>query len=528
MPQSSLLQLGKIVAKDMARGGPSPGLQDLGEALASRPDSVMDVLELLFAEVRKKRPNAGLISAFLFMLRQALEATRWRNENQPSAPNDLIDRVRASIALAAANDRLPPELLLMLAQCFAAAKLDIGDELRNTIGASALHSPPGAKTVSGIGDFEAQLGKIAAGLDHDPFLIQTHMAESLAGFPVDRRIEMISMLALSGVPSLREAALGWLLDPEITIANAVAGILAQIAGMGLVSAAGLNRMITIRNWVGAGRRPAVDAAIRAARQHDGAAAPLPSVQVGDILASSCDGAGAQSYFVLSKQKRKISVASLLIKHGFGIRDAWVGHGKSRGEVAEMVNHIHSEVGGWNASLDGMQTALSHGLAINARTNEPIPFALLQFIEVTGLPPMTPAYLDPDQLIGRLLDEIPADNKNENAISRALAGSKRWLDEFVWLDSWFDDSEAASKAARREKTIKARTEAVLNSVVAERRKHWAELLAWNALAARDDGDTGEWIGFTLVARELLGDRPIREIPLAIAIARNSIAAIDSRL
>ena len=39
MKQSAMLQLGKVIAKDLARGSPGPGVRDLGEALVSHPDS---------------------------------------------------------------------------------------------------------------------------------------------------------------------------------------------------------------------------------------------------------------------------------------------------------------------------------------------------------------------------------------------------------------------------------------------------------------------------------------------------------
>jgi hypothetical protein len=47
---------------------------------------------------------------------------------------------------------------------------------------------------------------------------------------VDHSIEMISMLAFANLPSLRQAAAGWLLDTEASVANAMAAFLTQAAG----------------------------------------------------------------------------------------------------------------------------------------------------------------------------------------------------------------------------------------------------------------------------------------------------------
>jgi len=199
-----------------------------------------------------------------------------------------------------------------------------------------------------------------------------------------------------------------------------------------------------------------------------------------------------------------------------------------GEGEAFLNEINFAMGGFEATLDAVRSVLAHGLAVNAETNEPIPFGLLQFIEAIGLPALAPEYLKPEELLRRLLEEIPADKRSEAAISRAISGSKRWRGENPWLDSWFEDSESALQAIRSGKTLEARTELVLHGVIAERRKRWAEVLAWTALAARDEVDADDWINFTLVAQALLSERPISDIPLATVIAQNTVHALKDRL
>lgn len=527
-PRASLLQLGKLVAKDIARGKLSQGSRDVGDALASYPDAMMEVLDLLITEFRKKRPSSSIISAFMFMLKNALESARWRIENQSGCTTDVIDKVRATILDSAERKRLSAENLMMIAHCFAAAKLDIGDDLRQIAQTLAYQTPKSTKSEAVIVDFEKVVAKLAAELDHDPFLIHAQLAELFAGMSVDQRMEMISTLCFTDLPSVREAAPGWLLDADVSLANAIAGFLAQAAAKGLVSGATVSRLINMRNWVSDNLRPAIDTIIRAARQNGGGVALSSPIEIKEVMASSCDGAGAQSYFVATRQKRKSSVAGLLFKHGFGIRDAWVLHGMTGGEAEAFLDKIDFEMGCFQSSLDAVQTVLAHGLAVNAEANEPIPFGLLQFMEATGLPAVAPQYLKPEELLARLFDEMPKDKQSQASLSRALSRSKRWMGKFSWLNSWFEGSEAALQAMRSGKTIKARTEAVLHGVIEEHRKRWAELLAWTALAARDEVDNDDWIDFTLVARELLGERPISDIPLASIIALTTIAALKDQL
>ena len=241
-----------------------------------------------------------------------------------------------------------------------------------------------------VAEFEIVLGKFAKELDDDPFLIHAQISEMLDSLPLDQRIQMISVVTSFNLLSLREAVAGWLLDANASIANAVAGFLAQAAGKGLVSGATVNRLIMMRNWVSDDRRSAIDAVIRAARQKGVDVAPTSPVQIGDVIASSCDGAGAQSFFVAIRQKRKHSVASLLVKHGFGVRDAWVRADLTSAETEMFLDQIDFELGGFETSLDVVQTALGHGLAANLKAGEPIPFGLLQFIELTGLSTVAPA------------------------------------------------------------------------------------------------------------------------------------------
>ena len=94
------------------------------------------------------------------------------------------------------------------------------------------------------------------------------------------------------------------------------------------------------------------------------------------------------------------------------------------------------------------------------------------------------------------------------------------------DDW-EDSEAAATAAAAAATEreaeKQREEAALRDLISPQRGRWAELLAWTAKAAQDEVEGVECIDFALVARELLSERPLSEIPLAVWIAKNTVAA-----
>ncbi len=526
-PRAGLLQLAKLVVGDLRRGQMSSGLRTVGPALAESPDALLAVLDLLLAEVGKKRPNDSLCDAFLFMIGQVLAEARMALEGDAHGPTaELIAEVRQRLATAAETGRLPPEVMMALAQLFAAAKLDLGDDLRAlTVTLSeqaAAHSPP-----LGPEDIAAHYAAMAEALDHDPFLIHAQLCEQLAAFPDEQRAVIVGSLITSTVPAMREAALGCLLDPSRAVNRQVAQGLTATAARGLVSAESADRMVMMRPWLTEGVQASLDATVRACRQRAVQPVAKPTVQINSVIASGCDGAGAQSFFVIIKRGRKLALASLLVKHGFGVRDAWVRDDLSRREVDQLLAEIGQELDPFDASPEIVQAAVAHGLAANLDRGEPPPFGLVQFVEAVSLPQVRPERLDAETLIAQLLDAVPDEHRSAKAVTAALAASKHWPKAYVFLQSWFEQDEAAHAAVSSVSGKKQRQEAVLRQVLPVRRARWAELLAWTAKAAQDQIEDEAWVGFALVAREMLGNRPLADIPVAAWIAGNTAAALSRR-
>lgn len=67
-PRAALVQLGKLVAKDMSSGHMGEMARGLGDALAADPDAVLELLDLMVREGAKKKPSGPLIDAFAFMI----------------------------------------------------------------------------------------------------------------------------------------------------------------------------------------------------------------------------------------------------------------------------------------------------------------------------------------------------------------------------------------------------------------------------------------------------------------------------
>jgi hypothetical protein len=148
-----------------------------------------------------------------------------------------------------------------------------------------------------------QLAPLAEALDQDPFAVHAELAASGAAFPSEHRAAMAGELATSTFPAVRDAALGFLLDSDPAPGIAVLDALVGQARRHPLPSRLVERLVSLRPWLPPARQAKLDATIRALRANTASPLPAPRVEVTRLLASLCDGAGAQSLFALLKTGR---------------------------------------------------------------------------------------------------------------------------------------------------------------------------------------------------------------------------------
>jgi hypothetical protein len=276
----------------------------------------------------------------------------------------------------------------------------------------------------------------------------------------------------------------------------------------------------MRNWMPASDRVGLDAAIRIARNKPIECAPSTRPVVQQILTSGIDGSGAFTILVLAKEKGKPLIAGLLVKLGSGVRDAWVRRDADPATLLAMVDHVDSEISLSETSLDYARIVCCQALGVNIETGQPPPFALVDFAEAAGLAELNPRALPVDKLVADLVAEVDAAKLSITAVKETLRRSADWLEEHPTLATWFEDN--VTKGICTGRTPRAKQIAFLLAGPLQARRHrWAELVAWTALSLKHRDASGDWQGFAIVARELLGQRPLEEISLMKAIAGNTI-------
>ena len=247
------------------------------------------------------------------------------------------------------------------------------------------------------------------------------------------------------------------------------------------------------------------------------------------MASLCDGAGAQSLFALAKRRRRFALSSLLVKTEVGIADAWVRNDMTKAEADALITEIVAGAEAVEVSIGFLEHRLADALAINVARDVPPPFGLLQVVERLGLGPLHPESISPLELVEALIADLPSARTDTVAAKAAHRASVSWERKFETLASWFEAGEAVENLLQPLRTRKRRIEAVSAQLLPTRRTFWAERCARMAAtlkeAAAEEDDT--WCDFALVARDLVGRRPLAEIPLAARIATATVEAYEQR-
>lgn len=91
-------------------------------------------------------------------------------------------------------------------------------------------------------------------------------------------------------------------------------------------------MITMRNWLPEDSRGALDTAIATARRKGGSPAQWDEVEIHQLVSTGVDGSGAIGVLAHCRSKRKNLLGSLVLKHGFGVRDGWARDGITAKEI----------------------------------------------------------------------------------------------------------------------------------------------------------------------------------------------------
>jgi hypothetical protein len=524
---AALTRIAKAIAADMKAGQFNPVRLRMIDALNQQPEHILDLFDLMAKEGARKRPNENLMGGYAFLLAHGLEQLRYAVERNDAAAIALVGRLQQHLKSDGKSGRIAAPILLLILKQFASAKLDVGDGLRELM-QQLMENDAEAQAASERGEEEGYFIRLAEDLGHDPFAIHACLDESAESMPEETRAGMVMAIFGDATPSMREAALGFLLNGSPLARTKLVELIMLATPHGLVTPTMLRRMIAVRNWLPAEEQQHVNRVIKAARKAGITCAPAPRPHVQSVLVSGIDGSGALTVLTIATEGGKPVVAGLLVKQGFGVRDAWVRRGVSPAELRDLLAHVGGEIGLAPSTVDFAALVVRRFLASNLESKALPPFGLLDFAEVAGISDLNPDVVPVEALVAQLCADIDPARLSQAEINKTLRESGDWPDEIASLDSWFEDDVAKAIGTKRVERGKQMA-VLLAGPLQARRRRWAELTAWMALSLKHQQEHplagADWQSFAIVARELLGSRPLDEIGLMKVVADTTLSVLS---
>ena len=268
----------------------------------------------------------------------------------------------------------------------------------------------------------------------------------------------------------------------------------------------------MRPWLPAdAARDALDGAIRAGlRRKPSGPAPKPW-KLHRTIASIPDGSGCQSIAVAAQAGGRRAVAMVLLKQGFGVKDAFIRACESASEQRRMLAVVADEAGGRDVKPGFLRDVLAAALGEDL---PPAP-ALIDLAEICGFDTLRPEARSVAELIAGIDPGGTIAAMGPQEIGRQVAASAGWVDRYPVLDSWFEDSTPVREILAKGGSRAARLRAV-RAALEDRRGWWGRIIARAAVTLQAAGDPA-WIEFAATAQALETGRDLRKIPIMEDIA-----------
>jgi hypothetical protein len=520
--------LARTLAKQIGRNLPND-LDPLEQLwLKQTPQTLFPILDALLTAFNAPTRDLHLIQALEFLLVINLEQIRYRLERGWDWAARMLDEYQQRVIQIAREETIDQQDWFRLAAALSHAKVPVKPEVSEALAEAGMATdvPQDAQLESARG----MIDNLASTVDR-PFDVVAEFSELAAVLPTAVRSFMAHELARSKHEILRDAVPLMLLDADAEVRRATAGALEQIADAETLSPDSLRRIIAVRNWIPEADRPMVDSAIRKARSKGVECAQWP--QIGDlgIMASPIDGSGAQTVMTTGLSGRTAALAGVLIKLGFGIRDAWCDPSLPRRELNAINRTITQQIGGGAVERAYLDIVVQHAIAVGlAQGHVPSP-VLLDVAEHVRAVDWQDRRLDIPAEAERLFQALDAAQRTPQAITESLRRSGRWMKGDAIAMSWYEDGAKVraiiDRAPARDKAAAAGM--LLTEAMPETRPVWAELFLLMALEAslsKAPALRGRRADLAILSHELCGERPLAEIPVMRGIANQSVVAAHS--
>ncbi|MBI1246133.1 MAG: UPF0149 family protein [Alphaproteobacteria bacterium] len=498
-------------------GAQADDLKRFGRALVDAPDDAVQLLNAtggITATGTHEERMTQLLAA-------ALDEARMARENGQRRGAAFIDALEQQLSRLAGTDSLTTNGRLAVSGSWVRAGLVPPDSLasrhdRFAEVAQGMDAPEEVEVL-----FESLFGSLIEASQGTASAAHAMFAEMLPTVPADARYALVRIAVSRPAALFAELGCAWLLDATEEVHSAAADGLADRLAAGRLSADVIGRLTIIRSWLtDDALKGRLDVILREAMRQ-GIVGPQQGAvpKVHRIVASMVDGSGAQSMAAAIQSGSSRSVAVVLLKQGFGVKDAYVLPCASATEQRTVIAQISADIDACDVSRDYLAQAI--GIALSEGLEKgigPVP-GLVDVARICGLTELRPGSAAVADILALADPEGRIASLPVQARGRLITASGDWEDHYPMLSSWFEDSDMTVERLDAA-TSRAALMRGMWGVLEARRTHWATLIARNALllkaAGTDDADE-----FIAVAAALAEGRDLKKTPVMQCIVELSL-------
>ncbi len=490
-------------------------LHRFGQELLTRPDNCA----MLIREAGRGQLSDGQMA----VLTAALDEARMADENGQRKGRAFLDAMRD--AVAGLDTALTSGAALSLSSSWVRAGLTPPPTLAHAITPEGPNAFADTGALPDLSDemFDEIFQRFTEIGKQSVSALLELLDELLPTLPSGTRSVFIRKLAAQAEPLCGEAAVALLLSTDASVREGARAGLALRQKAGNLSQNLFFRMTLIRSWI---QDPdtlhGLDGIIRAALK-SGTKAPGQSAKpkIHRVVSCMVDGNGTQSISMAIQSGSRRTLAMVLLKQGFGVKEAFTIPCTSATEQKQMITGIAGQAQAFEVTPDYAFTALGWALA-DGQSNGIMPAAgLLDVLETAGFAELRPQTADIADIAAAADPEGAVSALSVRASGSLIMASEHWPDRFPVSGSWFEDSDAALDAIESATTCNSMTRR-LWQYLETRRDFWAMIFARNAallMAARDSAGPE----FVAVAQAILESRPLKKTPIMQFVHDMSLTA-----
>ncbi len=544
MPMTDFFQVQHLVTETLAwRGNPrhrgpwSPELRRTLETNQALAPALLDLLLTRYAPDGRQQGLAEDYGVCLELLDEALTQVRYSVERQRPWALAMAEQIQLEIAENGFRPEVDVRVQHDLLQALHNAKLPLHPCIQDQAAAVGEYY---ARFSAGrdAPDLESLLDRLVQETRaHDPFELLELLLAQLTIMPAEAKVMLAAGMMTSAQSLLNDLAVLFLLHPETQVRSQLPAVYRQADAARHLSPLGLRRLIGLRNWVPADERPDLDTLIKQVRVAGVTSAPLPPAQTLTVYASPFDGSGAQGVWFFAKDKRHYRIAGVLVKQGFGIREAWGEGGLTKREMDGKIRELVRTGTAFPVHRDYLDRLVTHFVAVGLERQAAAPPQLLAVNELMGGDYWKPQCITPATTIAELAASDPG-AFTPARVQQVLAAGAYWPQDLPLAASWFEDDTGIDELLHRKVGKKPEdwllrmplaSRLIVDQILEPKRGVWTERLLWMArwAQAAQSRPPVPWQDFLIVASALHEDTPLAQVPLMEAIATRSVQSAYRR-